>query len=117
MHSPTEATIGCTSRRVRANDRKENIGTPFPSCRAFVVRPPYNREDGGFEVVPRGAPGELVVEGPLVGLGYHRNPDATRKSFIEWPYPGCRAYRTGDLGEFIDRSISVVISHSVMQYG
>jgi ferricrocin synthase len=100
MDSPTEATIGCTSRRVRANDRKENIGTPFSACRAFVVRPQDAREDAHFEVVPRGAPGELIIEGPLVGLGYHNNPKATRKNFVQWPHPGCRAYRTGDLGGF-----------------
>lgn len=50
--------------------------------------------------MPRGVPGELIVEGPLIGAGYHNNPEATRKSFIEWPQKGCKAYRTGDLGGF-----------------
>lgn len=57
-----------------------------------------NTSDADFDVVPRGVPGELLVEGPLVGIGYHNNPEATHKSFIEWPRKGCRAYRTGDLG-------------------
>lgn len=88
---PTEATIGCTSRQITINDRKENIGRPFASCQAYVV-------DSAMNIVPRGTPGELVVEGPLVGVGYHKLPDATNRAFLEWPHPGCRCYRTGDLG-------------------
>jgi len=72
-------------------DRKENIGRPFSSCQAYVV-------DAEMNIVPRGTPGELVVEGPLVGRGYHKLQDVTKKVFLEWPRPGCRCYRTGDLG-------------------
>ncbi|QRV86118.1 condensation domain protein [Ceratobasidium sp. AG-Ba] len=88
--SPTEATIGCTSRLIKQTDRKENIGHPFPSCRAYVV-------DSSMNIVPRGNPGELVVEGPLVGRGYHNLPEATAKAFKKWPNENCNAYRTGDL--------------------
>ncbi|KAJ3918621.1 hypothetical protein F5877DRAFT_78832 [Lentinula edodes] len=90
FYGPTEATIGCTSRQITINDRKENIGRPFASCQAYVV-------DSAMNIVPRGTPGELVVEGPLVGVGYHKLPDATNRAFLEWPHPGCRCYRTGDL--------------------
>ncbi|KAG9127508.1 Non-ribosomal peptide synthetase [Ceratobasidium sp. 392] len=90
FYGPTEATIGCTSRLIKQTDRKENIGHPFPSCRAYVV-------DASMNIVPRGNPGELVVEGPLVGRGYHNLPEATAKAFKEWPNEGCNAYRTGDL--------------------
>ncbi|KAJ3863422.1 acetyl-CoA synthetase-like protein, partial [Lentinula novae-zelandiae] len=90
FYGPTEATIGCTSRQITINDRKENIGRPFASCQAYVV-------DSAMNIVPRGTPGELVVEGPLVGVGYHKLPDATNRAFLEWPRPGCRCYRTGDL--------------------
>lgn len=48
-------------------------------------------------IVPRGGVGELVVEGPLVGKGYHGRDDLTAKSFMEWPDKGMWAYRTGDL--------------------
>ncbi|KAG8774039.1 Non-ribosomal peptide synthetase [Ceratobasidium sp. 428] len=90
FYGPTEATIGCTSRLIKQTDRKENIGHPFPSCRAYVV-------DASMNIVPRGNPGELVVEGPLVGRGYHNLPETTAKAFMEWPNEGCNAYRTGDL--------------------
>ncbi|KAG8734468.1 Non-ribosomal peptide synthetase [Ceratobasidium sp. 423] len=90
FYGPTEATIGCTSRLIRQTDRKENIGHPFPSCRAYVV-------DASMNVVPRGNPGELVVEGPLVGRGYHKLPEATAKAFKKWPTPDSNTYCTGDL--------------------
>jgi len=50
-----------------------------------------------MNILPRGGMGELVVEGPLVGRGYHGRPDLTQKVFMEWPESGCWAYRTGDL--------------------
>ncbi|GAB1517179.1 Non-ribosomal peptide synthetase [Rhizoctonia solani] len=90
FYGPTEATIGCTSRLIRQSDRKENIGHPFPSCRAYVV-------DSNMNIVPRGNPGELVVEGPLVGRGYHNLPEATAKAFKKWPTLDSNTYCTGDL--------------------
>ncbi|KAF8610148.1 hypothetical protein BDV93DRAFT_517326 [Ceratobasidium sp. AG-I] len=90
FYGPTEATIGCTSRLIKQTDRKENIGHPFPSCRAYVI-------DASMNIVPRGNPGELVVEGPLVGRGYHNLPEATAKAFKKWPTPDSNAYCTGDL--------------------
>ncbi|KAG7086753.1 NRPS protein [Marasmius oreades] len=90
FYGPTEATVGCTSRRVSPNDRKENIGRPFESCHAYVVDPKHD-----LKLVPRGTPGELLVCGPLIGVGYIGLPEVTKKVFIE--YEGKRGYRTGDL--------------------
>lgn len=53
--------------------------------------------DSDMQILPRGGVGELVVEGPLVGRGYHGRPDLTKKVFLEWPEKGCWAYKTGDL--------------------
>ncbi|CAE6419816.1 unnamed protein product [Rhizoctonia solani] len=102
FYGPTEATIGCTSRLIRQTDRKENIGHPFPSCRAYVV-------DASMNIVPRGHLGELVVEGPLVGRGYHNLPDATAKAFKKWPTPDSNSYCTGDLVRMMpDDSIEIM---------
>lgn len=91
FYGPSECHIGCLARQMRGvMDRKDNIGLPFPGCSAYVV-------DADLNIVPRGTPGELVVEGDLVGTGYLGLEAATRKNFIEFPRPGCRAYRTGDL--------------------
>ncbi|KAF9033284.1 acetyl-CoA synthetase-like protein, partial [Hymenopellis radicata] len=102
FYGPTETTIGCTSRRVGPNDRKENIGRPFPSCSAYVV-------DRELNIVPMGCPGELVIGGPLVARGYHQLPEATAKAFIDFPVPGQKAYRTGDLVRMMaDHSIEIM---------
>jgi non-ribosomal peptide synthetase component F len=89
-----EVTIGYVSRKVSAKDRKENIGRPFPACSAYTV-------NSKMDILPLGVAGELVIGGLLVARGYHRLPEVTAKSFIEWPTKGCRAYRTSDLGIFV----------------
>lgn len=59
-------------------------------------------------LVPVGATGELLLEGPLVGQGYLGDPEKTRETFIEDPpwliegvagHPGrsAKLYKTGDL--------------------
>ncbi|MFQ8805296.1 MAG: hypothetical protein ACLR8Y_09630 [Alistipes indistinctus] len=45
--------------------------------------------------VPRGVPGELVILGTSVGLGYLNRPEMTAEKFIT--IDGKKAYRTGDL--------------------
>jgi acyl-CoA synthetase (AMP-forming)/AMP-acid ligase II/aryl carrier-like protein/NRPS condensation-like uncharacterized protein len=62
-------------------------------------------------LLPVGAVGELLVEGPIVGQGYLNDPEKTAAAFIEDPawltkghkqYPGRRGrlYKTGDLGKY-----------------
>ncbi|KIK69360.1 hypothetical protein GYMLUDRAFT_645683 [Collybiopsis luxurians FD-317 M1] len=74
FYGPTEVTIGCTSRRVGPDDRKENIGRPFPSCSAYVV-------DRDLNIVPMGCPGELVISGPLVARGKKKNIVVSSETF------------------------------------
>ena len=94
---PSEVTIGCAARFMDYNTRKQNIGKIFANCGAYVV-------DENLRVVPRGAPGELIVTGPLVGRGYRNRPEAM-SAFITWE--GERGYRTGDLGEYVP----VLVNH------
>lgn len=60
------------------------------------------------KLVPVGAAGELLIEGPIVGMGYLNNPTKTKEVFIEDPefltkgsksFPGRQGklYKTGDL--------------------
>lgn len=91
FYGPSECHIGCLARRMRGvMDRKDNIGLPFPGSAAYVV-------DAEMNIVPKGVPGELVIEGDLVGTGYLNLEEATKKNFVAFPLPDSRAYRTGDL--------------------
>ena len=71
---------------------RANIGHTLPNVAAYIV-------DDNMNIVLRGVPGELVVEGPLVGRGYVGRPDLARKVFLKFPNDGTErwAYRTGDL--------------------
>ncbi|GCB24116.1 nonribosomal peptide synthetase 12 [Aspergillus awamori] len=64
-------------------------------------------------LVPPGCTGELLLEGPLVGLGYMNNPEKSGEAFVEDPqwlllgsgsprHPGRRGrlYKTGDLVQY-----------------
>ncbi|KAH6845816.1 hypothetical protein B0I37DRAFT_381192 [Chaetomium sp. MPI-CAGE-AT-0009] len=79
-----------------------NIGFPIAGSAAWVVDPSdYNR------LVPVGAPGELLIQGPLLARGYLNDAEKTEASFIMNPGflsrlrvssdGGSRMYRTGDI--------------------
>ncbi|RDX56754.1 peptide synthetase [Lentinus brumalis] len=92
FYGPSEVTIGCAARMMDKDTPRANIGHTFANVAAYVV-------DENMNIVLRGAPGELVVEGPLVGRGYVGRPDLTQKVFLKFPDDGTDrwAYRTGDL--------------------
>ncbi|KAK3299612.1 uncharacterized protein B0H64DRAFT_455707 [Chaetomium fimeti] len=85
-----------------------NIGRPLAGSAAWVADPAdYNR------LVPVGAPGELLIQGPLLARGYLNDPAKTAAGFVSSPafltrigfdLPGrsSRMYRTGDLVHQLD---------------
>ncbi|KAG5652249.1 NRPS protein [Sphagnurus paluster] len=102
FYGPSEATIGCCARYMDRTTPRANIGRAFANVSAYVV-------DADLNVLPRGAVGELVIEGPLVGRGYHGRPDLTGKVFMEWPQKGNWAYRTGDLVRMMpDQTLEII---------
>jgi malonyl-CoA/methylmalonyl-CoA synthetase len=66
-----------------------SVGTPLPGVSIRIVG-----EDGG-DVVP-GEPGELLVHGDNVFVGYWQAPEKTAAAF-ELDADGARWFRTGDL--------------------
>ena len=89
-YGPTEATIGCTMfPRCPVNGKPANIGPQFQNVGSFVIKKETD------EPVLRGAVGELVVSGKLVGKGYLNRPELTQERFPTML--GERVYRTGDL--------------------
>lgn len=105
-YGPCECTIGCTVNSSAATGRDYiSIGTGNGA--AIWVVDPNDHE----KLMPVGAVGELLVEGPIVGQGYLNDPEKTAAAFIEDPqwlvaghenYAGRRGrlYKTGDLGKY-----------------
>jgi amino acid adenylation domain-containing protein len=105
-YGPCECTIGCTINSDTATGRDYiSIGTGNGAC-MWIVNP-----DNHEQLMPAGAVGELLVEGPIVGQGYLNDPEKTATVFINDPawllkghekYVGRRGrlYKTGDLGKY-----------------
>ena len=105
-YGPCECTIGCTVNSSAAKGRDYISIGPGNGAAIWVVDP------NDHEVLmPLGAVGELLVDGPIVGQGYLNDPDKTAAAFIENPrwlveghgsYAGRngRLYKTGDLGRY-----------------
>lgn len=101
-YGPTETNFCTTCAYTKLETHPENIGTAI-GCTSWVVdRWNHNR------LLPLGAIGELVLEGPIVAREYLNNPEKTVESFIEnpsWLSDGAnscegrrgRLYKTGDL--------------------
>ncbi|KAH8427277.1 nonribosomal peptide synthase SidD [Aspergillus melleus] len=105
-YGPCECTIGCTVNSSAATGRDYISIGPGNGAAIWVVDPNDHEL-----LMPVGAVGELLVEGPIVGQGYLNDPDKTAAAFIEDPswllaghkdYQGRRGrlYKTGDLGKY-----------------
>ncbi|KAH8695213.1 hypothetical protein BGW36DRAFT_429095 [Talaromyces proteolyticus] len=102
-YGPAEASVAvtCTPTRLDAHASPANIGKSF-GCWAWIVDVTNHHK-----LVPLGAVGELLIEGPLLARHYLNNESQTNAAFIEnpmWaksmtqePYSNRRFYRTGDL--------------------
>ncbi|MCK5522835.1 MAG: amino acid adenylation domain-containing protein [Thiomargarita sp.] len=69
------------------------IGRPIANTQVYIV-------DQYLHPVPPELPGELLISGDGLGLGYLNRPELTKEKFIPNPFsnePGSRIYRTGDL--------------------
>ncbi|KAE8381663.1 hypothetical protein BDV26DRAFT_72260 [Aspergillus bertholletiae] len=105
-YGPCECTIGCTVNSDTATGRDYiSIGTGNGA--AIWIADPNDHN----VLMPVGAVGELLVEGPIVGQGYLNDPDKTAAAFIndpDWLVAGHHAhagrsgrlYKTGDLGKY-----------------
>lgn len=105
-YGPCECTIGCTINSSAATGR-DYISIGHGNGAAMWIVDPNDHE----VLMPVGAVGELLVEGPIVGQGYLNDPDKTAAAFIHDPswlvtghkgYGGrkSRLYKTGDLGVY-----------------
>ncbi|MEV5598635.1 non-ribosomal peptide synthetase [Streptomyces sp. NPDC052496] len=92
-YGPTEAGVCATMGRCRPGQGTPGIGHPLPGVTVHLL-------DERGAAVPDGAPGEVHIGGPGVGLGYLDRPEDTRRHFVPDRFgtlPGRLLYRTGDL--------------------
>ncbi|KFY50456.1 hypothetical protein V495_00256 [Pseudogymnoascus sp. VKM F-4514 (FW-929)] len=105
-YGPCECTIGCTVNSSAATGRDYISIGPGNGAAIWITNP-----DDHETLMPVGAVGELLVEGPIVGQGYLNDPNKTAEVFINDPqwlvaghngYSGRRGrlYKTGDLGKY-----------------
>lgn len=96
-YGPTEATITALAHRVEPGDPATDPAAPVPIGRPLGHATARVLAFDGSPA-PQGAPGELVLGGAAVALGYLDRPDETARAFVPDRFgpPGARAYRTGD---------------------
>jgi amino acid adenylation domain-containing protein len=101
-YGPSECTVGATYNNSVGSKPYISMGSG-KGCSVWITDPADHNT-----LVPPGAVGELLIEGPIVGNGYLNNPTKTKEVFIEDPdfllagsksTPGRRGrlYKTGDL--------------------
>jgi 4-coumarate--CoA ligase len=83
----SETTGSATIMPFGMNDDTGSVSPLLPNMLARIV------DDDGKDVEP-GKPGEVLVKGPVVCKGYHKNEAANAEAFTgEW-------FHTGDIAEF-----------------
>ena len=99
QYGPTEATASCTWYEVKEKaeeDTRLPIGRPYPHYKIILL------DEQGKEPAP-GQPGEICVGGPVLALGYYKDPERSAASFVQNPLNTAYRdliYRTGDLGKY-----------------
>ncbi|MBQ1371704.1 MAG: AMP-binding protein, partial [Oscillospiraceae bacterium] len=86
-YGPTETTISCTMDPV-TDPKLITIGRPAANVKCFIL-------DENGNILPPLVPGELIIAGEGVGLGYMKLPELTKERFFT--LRGMRAYHTGDI--------------------
>ncbi|KAI3320864.1 acetyl-CoA synthetase-like protein [Xylariaceae sp. AK1471] len=117
-YGPSEGTIVATACVVEPATRKRaSIGQAL-ACKTWVVDP-----DDHSQLLPIGAIGELVLQGPNVARGYLNDPVKTKASFVDIPWWAKvtddaryqRMYKTGDLVRYDDQGSLIYIGRKDTQ--
>ena len=94
-YGPTETTVGCIVTEVHEKNEQILIGKPIANTKIYIVDA-ENRE------CLIGSPGELVIEGQGVSVGYYNRPELTSSKFENnFLNTGNTAYRTGDIARWL----------------
>jgi amino acid adenylation domain-containing protein len=95
LYGPTEATIWATAGRV-APGEPIHLGEPLPGSGLCLSG------DDGKPVLEPDRPGEILLYGDGLALGYLNRPELTAERFLTCltPQGPQRCYRTGDLAQY-----------------
>ncbi|MFG2651374.1 amino acid adenylation domain-containing protein [Streptomyces sp. NPDC048436] len=94
LYGPTETTIDATAHLTGSTTGDVvPIGRPIDNVDVHIL-------DADLRPLPDMVPGEIMIGGAGVALGYQGRSVLTAERFLPDPYgePGGRLYRTGDLG-------------------
>jgi D-alanine--poly(phosphoribitol) ligase subunit 1 len=103
-YGPTEATVAISindiNRQILSESDSIPLGYPMKNSVVKIV-------DGDGNIAQEGQKGEIIIVGPSVSKGYFNNEEKTKEAFFYDEYKGkeCRAYRTGDLGYYVDGNL------------
>ncbi len=99
LYGPTEITCNCTYYMINNKNLDDTvipIGKAFPNDRVFLL-------DGEKEICTHDTPGEICVGGNSLALGYFKDMERTRQSFVQNPLNNNymeMIYRTGDMAYY-----------------
>ncbi|KAI1115946.1 hypothetical protein F5Y14DRAFT_408721 [Nemania sp. NC0429] len=102
-YGSAETSAVVASSHLNPSSAVTNVGIPT-TAKCWLTHPADTNQ-----LVPIGAPGEVVFEGPVIGREYLGNPEKTAQAFIgtpSWrgafgtPAASSRFYRTGDIATF-----------------
>ncbi|KAJ5216558.1 uncharacterized protein N7498_002965 [Penicillium cinerascens] len=99
-YGPAEASVSCIVANVDAKSDPSRIGRTYGAI-PWIVDPNDHER-----LLPIGASGELLLEGPILARGYLNDAEKTAAAFIEPPQwlrslrPTSRLYKTGDLVQY-----------------
>ncbi|WP_041598640.1 hybrid non-ribosomal peptide synthetase/type I polyketide synthase [Hahella chejuensis] len=100
VYGPTECCVDVSACVLTRDALPETatapLGRPLRGARLYVLDP-------WGQPSPAGAVGEIVIAGDCVSRGYLQRPELEAEKFVDLPpLNESRAYRTGDLGCWLD---------------
>jgi amino acid adenylation domain-containing protein len=101
---PAVPLVNCYGTTEVSDDTNHGVMHGVPTHRSVPLGPPIRNTrvyvmDEWLQMVPPGAPGEIVFAGVCVGRGYVNDDARTKAVFGRDPYrPAERLYRSGDFG-------------------
>jgi long-chain acyl-CoA synthetase len=85
-----------------------SIGLPLPDTNVRIVKLDSEGESGAIRDVAPGEPGEMLLSGPQIMLGYFANPQQSRQSLFTDEH-GKTWLRTGDIARMDEEGYFFVI--------